>query len=47
MALVIDTSQTIGTIEGGAAEKLIANRAPALLTADREVIAEIHPLAIN
>lgn len=45
--LVMDTSQTIGTIGGGAAEKLITNRALALLTADHEVIAEIHHLAVN
>ncbi|MHB8072496.1 XdhC family protein [Desulfosporosinus fructosivorans] len=45
--LVMDTSQTIGTIGGGAAEKLITDKALALLTADREVIAEIHHQAIN
>ena len=45
--LVMDTCQTIGTIGGGAVERLITNKALALLTAHREVIAEIHHLAIN
>ncbi|MBC2725714.1 XdhC family protein [Desulfosporosinus sp.] len=45
--LVMNTSQIIGTIGGGAAEKLITNKALALLTADREVSAELHHQAIN
>jgi len=45
--LVMDTSQTIGTIGGGAAEKLITNKALEFLTAHRKVRAELHHQAIN
>ncbi|AFQ45084.1 XdhC family protein [Desulfosporosinus meridiei] len=45
--LVMDTSQTIGTIGGGTAEKLITNRALALLTSNEEIYAEIFHQAIN
>lgn len=45
--LVMATGQTIGTIGGGTAEKLITNKALALLTAHREVSAEIHHQALN
>jgi len=45
--LILHTSQTIGTIGGGAAEKLITDKALSLLTADGEVMAEIHHQAIN
>ncbi|KGK86270.1 cytochrome oxidase I [Desulfosporosinus sp. HMP52] len=45
--LVMDTGQTIGTIGGGTAEKLITNRALALLTSTEETNAEIFHQAIN
>ena len=45
--LVIETGQTIGTIGGGTAEKLITKRAVALSNADNEVRAEIHRITIN
>jgi xanthine dehydrogenase accessory factor len=45
--LVMDTSQTIGTIGGGAAEKQITHKALALLTDHREVSAEIYHQVIN
>lgn len=45
--LVMDTSQTIETIGGGAAERLITSKALALLTAHCKVTAEIHHQAIN
>ncbi|MCB8818537.1 XdhC family protein [Desulfosporosinus shakirovi] len=45
--LVMDTSQTVGTIGGGVAEKLITNKALDLLTSDHDVSAELHHQAIN
>lgn len=45
--LVIDTGQTIGTIGGGTAEKLIFQKALTLLTTDREIQAEVHRMTIN
>ena len=45
--LVIENGQTVGTIGGGTAEKLIAKRARALLTNNGEVQAEIHRIEIN
>ncbi|GAB6152213.1 XdhC family protein [Desulfosporosinus burensis] len=45
--LVMETGQTIGTIGGGTAEKLITKRALAMSTADSESNTEIHRLAIN
>lgn len=45
--LVIENGQTIGTIGGGTAEKLISKRALTFLTADNEVQTEIHRVTIN
>jgi len=45
--LVMETGQTIGTIGGGTAEKLITKQALALSTAESEASTEIHRLEIN
>ena len=45
--LVMETGQTIGTIGGGTAEKLITKQALALSTAESEANTEIHRLEIN
>lgn len=45
--LVMSTGQTIGTIGGGTAEKLISQRALVLSTTEGDVNAEIHRIAIN
>ncbi|WP_040413114.1 XdhC family protein [Desulfosporosinus sp. OT] len=45
--VVIENGQTIGTIGGGTAEKVISKRTMSFLTADNEVQTDIHRVTIS